>query len=410
MKKPVLALIPSAYKTDKVYSVLPVNGDGDFSFYRDSGGTRINENGLIEEITTTNKPRLNWEGNCPSLLMEPQRTNLQIRSEEFDNVAWTKQLLTVNANDTISPDGTKSADKLIPNTVNSTHYIQGNISGLSTSTEATFSVFVKKAEISQLQLLCAQNSSPFTNWARLQFDLNTLTEFGTNVGTYGYEDYNNGWIRVFVTGTPTDVGALIRVTLYKNFSNSFEGNNSDGFYLYGSQIEQGVEPTSYIKTEGSIVTRSEEYRITTSLSGQTQFDKNKGLVFIDVNPFELNTGQSSAISLQDGGYNILLFDFKPNNILNFFINNAPAPGAVSYDYSHSGGRIKAAILWSNGKYRLFANGQLLNSYNTSIEFSQLDSFQFNSYFGTYDFQGKVYGIQVFDELLSDDEIKKMTEL
>ena len=410
MKKPVLALIPSAYKTDKVYSVLPVNGDGDFSFYRGSGGTRIKENGLIEEITTANKPRLNWEGNCPSLLLEPQRTNLQIRSEEFNNVAWTKQLLTVTANDTISPDGTESADKLIPNTVNSTHYIQGNISGLSTSTEATFSVFVKKAEISQLQLLCAQNSSPFTNWARLQFDLNTLTEFSTNVGTFNYEDYNNGWIRVFVTGTPTDAGALIRITLYKNFSNSFEGNNSDGFYLYGSQIEQGAEPTSYIKTEGSIVTRSEDYRITTLLSGETQFDKNKGVVFIDVNPFELNTGQSSAISLQDGGYNILLFDFKPNNILNFFINNAPAPGAVSYNYSHSGGRIRAAIGWSNGNYRLFANGQLLNSYSTSIEFSQLDSFQFNSYFGTYDFQGKVYGVQVFDELLSDAEIKKMTEL
>ena len=66
MKKPILALVPSAYKTQKVYSVLPVNGDGDFDFFRFGDATRIKENGLIENIVGSNNPRLNWSGECPS--------------------------------------------------------------------------------------------------------------------------------------------------------------------------------------------------------------------------------------------------------------------------------------------------------------------------------------------------------
>jgi hypothetical protein len=41
-------MIPSAYADSKLYSVLPNNGDGDFTFTRDSAATRIGSNGLIQ--------------------------------------------------------------------------------------------------------------------------------------------------------------------------------------------------------------------------------------------------------------------------------------------------------------------------------------------------------------------------
>jgi len=70
MKKPVLALVPSAYKTSKVYSVLPVNGDGDFDLSRGSNATRVCKDGLIETVNS-DVPRLDWlNSNCPSLLLE----------------------------------------------------------------------------------------------------------------------------------------------------------------------------------------------------------------------------------------------------------------------------------------------------------------------------------------------------
>ena len=50
MATPSLAMIPSAYADSKVYSVLPNNGDGDFTFNRDSSATRVGQNGLIQTV------------------------------------------------------------------------------------------------------------------------------------------------------------------------------------------------------------------------------------------------------------------------------------------------------------------------------------------------------------------------
>ena len=46
--KASLIQIPSGYKSTKLYSIEPTNGDGDFTFSRSSSGTRVNSEGLIE--------------------------------------------------------------------------------------------------------------------------------------------------------------------------------------------------------------------------------------------------------------------------------------------------------------------------------------------------------------------------
>jgi hypothetical protein len=43
---------------------------------------------------------------------EPQRTNLLLQSEEFENAVWTAANLSVTANSTTAPDGTIAADTL----------------------------------------------------------------------------------------------------------------------------------------------------------------------------------------------------------------------------------------------------------------------------------------------------------
>ena len=59
MENPKLALIPSGYKSGKVYSILPTDGVGDFDFSRGSTATRVNKDGLIETVNN-NVPRLDW--------------------------------------------------------------------------------------------------------------------------------------------------------------------------------------------------------------------------------------------------------------------------------------------------------------------------------------------------------------
>jgi hypothetical protein len=75
-----LALIPSGYKSGLLYSVIPDNGNGDFTHTRGSTATRVNAGGLIETMAS-GVPRLDYpliDGvvqSCPALLLEPSRTN-----------------------------------------------------------------------------------------------------------------------------------------------------------------------------------------------------------------------------------------------------------------------------------------------------------------------------------------------
>ena len=90
-----LLLIPSGYKSQKVYSIFPTDGDGDFDFSRSGSATRIAKNGLITTVDS-NVPRLEYpmidgvQKGCPSLKLEPQRTNLITYSSDFPRTYWTK--------------------------------------------------------------------------------------------------------------------------------------------------------------------------------------------------------------------------------------------------------------------------------------------------------------------------------
>jgi len=87
---PSIEIIPSGYKANKIYSKLPTDGSGDLDFARTTKATRVNQNGLIEEVSI-GVPRLDYtDGGCPSLLLEPNSTNLITQSEAFGNIYWTK--------------------------------------------------------------------------------------------------------------------------------------------------------------------------------------------------------------------------------------------------------------------------------------------------------------------------------
>jgi hypothetical protein len=92
MATPSLLLIPDRYKSGVLYSQLPESGAGDIDFTRASAATRVNASGLIESVAS-GVPRLDYTGGgCPSLLLEPQRTNLFLNS-----ASGATQSITVTA-------------------------------------------------------------------------------------------------------------------------------------------------------------------------------------------------------------------------------------------------------------------------------------------------------------------------
>jgi hypothetical protein len=80
---PSLLQIPSAVSDSKLHSVLPNNGKGDFQFDRSTGATRINREGLIEEVGYFSS-ELVQNGNFSELGSE-----LVTNGNYDDNSAWT---------------------------------------------------------------------------------------------------------------------------------------------------------------------------------------------------------------------------------------------------------------------------------------------------------------------------------
>ncbi len=398
MKKPVLALVPSAYKTSKVYSVLPVNGDGDFTFSRTGDGTRVKENGLIETISGSNNPRLNWDGNCPSLLCEPQKSNYAIFGNNLNNWQTTvsggippSASLTKTANWSVAPNGLEEATRLeISMNAGAGNYALLYQESFAKVGNYSASVYIKSnTSRSQDVVVVARNSVEQSykigsEWTRVEVQGSTVS------GENAYIDIGL-WFDVVPIAQDLDIS------------------------VWGGQIEAGLSATSYINTPSyQFQTRQKEHTIISELTGQTQFNYKEGVFFIDVEPYTLSSSEglsyASIIRLKGGVYDQINFEFKPANFLEFYVNNSPSTPAVEYNIQTSGGRIKAAIGWFNGRYRLFLNGQLLTSFNTTQDFFALEELKFELYANNKEFKGKVYGIQVFDELLSDAEIKKLTEL
>jgi hypothetical protein len=123
-------------------------------------GAQANE-GTIKDYQKTetrlNIPRLDYSnGTCPSLLVEPQRTNSLAYSEQLN--LWTAINGSVSANAAVSPDGYTNADKFVPD--NGTSALLQQLVVISAATH-TFSVFAKDDGITTFALQSRDNASVF---------------------------------------------------------------------------------------------------------------------------------------------------------------------------------------------------------------------------------------------------------
>jgi hypothetical protein len=193
----------SATSSAQLHLAATLNAAGDFSYLGDgvSGifiwGAQLVEGSVAKDYQKTetrlNIPRLDYSnGTCPSLLVEPQRTNLARWSSSFDNAAWTKLDTTISANLIASPSGIQDADKIQENTNNAFHLIE-QVYVTTNGTNYALSFYVKKAEREFAVVGVYTNESK-----QIRVNLTTGTIISTN-GTWvstSIENIGNGWYRV----------------------------------------------------------------------------------------------------------------------------------------------------------------------------------------------------------------------
>jgi hypothetical protein len=242
-------------------------------------------------------------GESLGLLIEEQRANLLLRSEEFENAAWTKTNVTVSANTVVAPDGTLTADKVALNTASGFHEILNPFTSVS-GTAYTGSYFVKAAEHRFVQLLGP--GVVFAEYAN--FDLVSGTRTAGTSGFGAIQSVGNGWYRISLSAIALSVSVSARISLALIESGTagraagFTGDGYSGIYIWGAQLEAGAFPTSYIKTEASQVTRSADSASMTGANFSSWYRQGVGSLYGEASKIGVNASDFLA-NLHDGTSN-----------------------------------------------------------------------------------------------------------
>jgi len=341
---------------------------------------------------TTNRfniPRIDYSnGSCPSILVEPQRTNLSLQSEDFTN-GWSLEGTSITSNTQSAPDNLPSADTLSELTTNDVHRTYRSAITVTANALYTSSFFVKKNNIRYVRLVLTQNAST-TIWAGAQFDLDTQT-FTSQVGIGGgvftsatITTFANGWFRISVVGSiPSTL--MIPMLVLSNGDAMLNtdtrgcpvylGNTSNSLYVWGAQLELGSNVTSYIPTIASTVTRNAD--VISNTNASTLIGQSEGTIFVDYNKVLAPDTPRNIIGFTDGTTNnlieiwdgvvaanlgMLLYTCTTNAIFK-------STGSGQTTISPSG-RYKICLTYSftptNMNFKFFVNGVKLRDDNVSF--------------------------------------------
>jgi len=219
------------------------------------------------------------------LLIEEQRTNLVVRSEEFDNASWTKTRSSIPANTVVAPNGTLTSDAFIPTTDFGSHIIGSASIAFGASLPVCGSVYFKAGGYSRLRLRLGQSSGFLTD---VVADANTGTLITGSTANATITPVGNGWFRFSIFGTTGagNTAVTFQLWVYDNSAGvgqaEFSGDGYSGIYIWGAQLEAGAFPTSYIPTEASQVTRSADAASMTGTNFSSWYRADEGTLYGDV--------------------------------------------------------------------------------------------------------------------------------
>jgi len=232
-----LVVIPSGYKTSKVYAEKPTDGSGDLAFTRTGDtATRVNSAGLIEKV----------------------RTNIYLNSEQFNNASWTKSNSTVTANTATAPNGTTTADTLSDIVGISLDYLLNVTSPISytSGTPYTVSFYAKNVDRRYMYIRFVTNAFGSNKYA--YFDLQDGVISKLDAGTTAtITAVGDGWYRCTASASATTTVSTIfavYIGLSADGLNNFYINAvPKSVYIWGAQLETSEVATAYIPTTTAAV-------------------------------------------------------------------------------------------------------------------------------------------------------------
>jgi len=372
-----LLLIPSGYKGGKAYAEIPTNGNADLTWTRASTALRTNSSGLLESMGS-GVPRLSYMyGSCPALLLEPQRTNLALYSEDFTN-GWSLEGATISSNTNTAPDGNTTADRISESAITDVHRIYRSAYTITSGTTYTYSLFVLKGTSRYCRLVFNQQGNAAV-WAAAQFDLDTLT-FTSGVGSGGgtfsgatiSQLPNSSWIRITISASLATTSAFAFFALSNGTAisssdsrgcNSYLGSTSNNLIIWGAQLELGAYATTIIPTTTASATRIADSFSRNNIYTNGLITSSGGTWFVELrnNIVYTRDAFSNGLQLADnntsGGLSGNGFIVRRNDLSQGRLNiQKVISGVPTALFATATDTVKFAIKWNGTTADVFVNG------------------------------------------------------
>ena len=279
-----------------------------------------------------NLPRLDYSGGatCPSLKLEPQRTNSASQSEDFNG--WpTKVNVTTTANYAVSPDGYTNADRLVF-TSNGYMYPSSGVTQTN-GVVYTLSCYAKRNGSG------TQSIGFFKDGSGVVDNAWTLT---------------SNWQRFTYTYTAGNASLA-----------GIGGISGADVSVYGFQFEIGAYATSYIPTLSAAVTRGVDKAEKTSASaliGQTE-----GTVYWEIQiDTPIAASNEAIVNIDNGSFGNTIYIYKGASATlsgEFFVSAVSQASFVKTGIV--AGTYKCALGYANNNAAFFVNGEQVGTTDTS---------------------------------------------
>jgi len=360
--------------------------------YIESGAT-TGKAGLLED-----EPRFDYSGGatCPSLLLEPSRTQLAKYSEALNIAPNVIDNATYLYNEIASPSGLTDAPKFEETTANDRHGFYQYV--IIADGAVTASVFTKQIDRRYIHFQSDATGSGQSSYIDLQ-DGSVVSE-GTG-WTLSAEDYGNGWWRISATATAVAGNRYFIWGMSLNGTTSTYVGNGSEFTFWGLQVEQGSYPTSYIPNHsGGSVTRGAD-------DCQVEDLQSNGIV-----------GNTWTYFFEWGDYVAERnFEMKDSTSFNFLFMVSRLIRYIKQDTSAdtlfslptNGTSLKALISYDGTTLKGYLNGSLINSVNDA-QSSSFSDFDFLRLDRSFDDTEELKQLLIFPEALSDAECITLTTL
>jgi hypothetical protein len=253
-------------------------------------------------------------GESLGLEIEEQRTNLFLRSQEF-NTTWAIGATAtgaITADQAIGLDGNQTADLFYDlNTNNNIRVIEQSIS-LTTATSYTMSCFVK-ANGNNFALLRVGQAATGNNII-VYYNLSTgavgtATRFANanspTIIASTITPVGNSWYRIAVSFTANVTSSHYCQIGMSQADNTFNyvGNGFSGIYIWGAQLEAGAFASSYIPTVASTVTRAADSASMTGTNFSSWYRADEGTLYGETSLANLSGNANDLINISDNSFN-----------------------------------------------------------------------------------------------------------